>query len=495
MIFFKSIKGKGNEMKKNLTRREILKYGLYGSAASLLLPGAWPAWGSRRQVNTPNVLLISIDTVRKDHCSVYGYNRDTTPNLRKFAEQGARFDLAYSACSSTAPSHASMFTSLYPPAHQVLRNGYKLGNEYNTLAEQLSSLGYQTAACVSSFVLNAKFGLAQGFTFYDDDFKEGTQSITKKYFPGQPDIGDQRAGANTLKAIDWLKNKRNPDAPFYLFLHYFDPHEPYDPPEPFRSQFLSQKNEPNYLEKILAKIQNKPLIDLEKISSLYDGELAFTDQEIGKVFEVLKHLGLEEDTLVVLTSDHGEGLGQHNHIGHSINIYEEAVRVPLLFRWPNHIPTGLELSAPVEGVDIMPTILDLIGVNLEGLSLHGQSMASALRGGSETDKDRPVYLYREYYTGRYRGLYKKTFFKGNQFAIRKGKWKYIEGKEENSKELFDLSSDPQELENIETKFPDKASELSAQLENWVEKYTKKGLNQQNIPKEDLERLKALGYVN
>jgi arylsulfatase A-like enzyme len=144
----------------------------------------------------------------------------------------------------------------------------------------------------------------------------------------------------------------------------------------------------------------------------------------------------------------------------------------------------------------MPTILDLIGVNLEGLSLHGQSMASALRGGSETAKDRPVYLYREYYTGRYnQGLYKKTFFKGNKFAIRKGKWKYIEGKEENSKELFDLSSDPQELENIDTKFPDKASELSAQLKNWVEKYTKKGLKQENIPEEDLERLKALGYVN
>jgi arylsulfatase A-like enzyme len=261
------------------------------------------------------------------------------------------------------------------------------------------------------------------------------------------------------------------------------------------SQFPPQKNEPNYLEKLISKIQNDKSVFLEKCFSLYDGELAFTDQEIGKVFEALKHLGLEEDTLVVLTSDHGEGLGQHNHIGHGYNIYEEAVSVPLLFRWPNHIPKGLALSSPVEGVDIMPTILDLIGVDLDGLSLHGQSMAPALRGGPEVDKDRPVYLFREYFTGRHRGLYKNTFFKGNKFAIRKGKWKYIEGKEENSKELFDLSSDPRELENIDTKFPDKASELSAQLENWVKKYTKKGLKQQNIPEEDLERLKALGYVN
>jgi arylsulfatase A-like enzyme len=487
---------KGDGMKKNLTRREILKYGLYGSAASLLLPGALPVWGSRRQVKSPNVLLISIDTLRKDHCSIYDYSRDTTPNLRRLAEQGAKFDLAYSACSSTAPSHASMFTSLYPPAHQVLRNGYTLAQEYNTLAEHLSSVGYQTAACVSSFVLHPKFGLAQGFTFYDADFKAANQSITRKYYPGQPDVIDQRANATTQKAIDWLKNKRNPESPFYMFLHYFDPHDPYDPPEPFRSKFPSQKNEPNYLEKLLSKIQDDKSLYLEKIIRRYDGELAFTDHEIGKVFEALKHLGLEEDTLVVLTSDHGEGLGQHNLVGHSINIYEEAVRVPLLFRWPNHIPKGLELSSPVEGVDIMPTILDLIGVNQEGLSLHGQSMASALLGGSESDKDRPVHLFREYYTGRYnQGLYEKTFHKGNKFAIRKGKWKYIEGKEENSKELFDLSSDPQELENIDTKFPKKASELSAELENWVAKYTKKGLTQKNIPKEDLERLKALGYVN
>ncbi len=483
-------------MKKKLTRREILKYGLYGSAATLLLPGALPVWGSRRQVKRPNVLLISLDTVRKDHCSVYDYSRDTTPNLRRFAEQGARFDLAYSACSSTAPSHASMFTSLYPPAHQVLSNGYTLGQEYNTLAEHLSSVGYQTAACVSSFVLHPKFGLAQGCTFYDVDFKAENQSITKEYFPDQPDVVDQRAGATTQKAIDWLKNKRNPESPFYMFLHYFDPHAPYDPPEPFMSRFASQKNEPTYFEKLIAKIQNDKSAYLEKIINLYDGELAFTDHEIGKVFESLKYLGLEEDTLVVLTSDHGEGLGQHNLVGHSFNIYEEQVRVPLLFRWPNHIPKGLELSSPVEGVDIMPTILDLISVNRKGLSLHGQSMAPALLGGAEHDKDRPVYLFREYYTGReVEGLYKNSFLKGNKFAVRKGKWKYIEGKEENSQELFNLSSDPRELDNIYTKFPKKASELSAELESWVAKYTQKGLTKKNIPKEDLERLKALGYVN
>ena len=169
-------------MKKNLTRWGILKYGLYGIAVSLLLSGACPVWGSQSLVKSPNILLVSIDTLRKDHCSVYGYNRDTTPNLRKFAEQGARFDLAYSASSTTGPSHASLFTSLYPPAHQVLSNGYKLGQEYNTLAEHLSSLGYQTAACVASYVLNANYGFSQGFTFYDDDFKEETKSIKKKYY-------------------------------------------------------------------------------------------------------------------------------------------------------------------------------------------------------------------------------------------------------------------------------------------------------------------------
>jgi len=468
---------------KDLTRRELLKKGLYYGAASALLPGfCLSGCSKRRSVNGPNVLLISIDTLRKDHCSACGYERNTTPNLRVLAEQCARFDLAYAPSSSTAPSHATMFTSLYPITHQVLKQGHKLSQEDYTLAECLSANGYQTAAVVASFVLDAKFGFSQGFSFYDDDLKSSTVSIHRNYWKNQPDVIDQIADATTQKTIAWLKKQRSAERPFFLFVHYFDPHAPYVPPEPFLSQFAPPGKQPTELEKIIDQ---------------YDGEIAFTDREIGKLFETLKKIGIEENTLVVVTSDHGEGLGQHDHLGHSINIYEEAVRVPLLFRWPNRITQGRIFSDPVELVDLVPTILDLISIKPDGFSCQGRSLAAPLRGESSLDADRPIYLYREYYKDRQMKLLsgKKVRLKGGKFGIRMGNWKYIEGKEENTKELFDLAADPQELMNLYTTFPKKTAELASQLTEWKKGHARKESVQNRISEDDLERLKALGYVN
>lgn len=468
---------------KDLTRRELLKKGLYYGVASALLPGfCLSGCKKRRRVAGPNVILISIDTLRKDHCSAYGYQRNTTPNLRVLAEQGARFDLAYAPSSSTAPSHATMFTSLYPITHQVLKQGHKLSQEDYTLAECLSANGYQTAAVVASFVLDAKFGFSQGFSFYDDTFKLSTSSIHRKYWSDQPDVIDQRADETTRKAIGWLRKQRSWEQPFFLFVHYFDPHAPYVPPESIVSHLAPH---------------GKEQTDLQNIVGRYDGEIAFTDQEIGKLLKVLKRMNLEENTLVVVTSDHGEGLGQHDHLGHSINIYEEAVRVPLIFRWPNRIAQGRVFSRQVELVDLVPTILDLIGIKPDGFSCQGRSLVAPLRGESSLDKDRPIYLYREYYKDRQMKLLsgEKVRLKGGKFGIRLGNWKYIEGKEENTKELFDLAADPQERVNLSTTFPKKTAELASQLTEWKKVHARKESVQNRIPEDDLERLKALGYVN
>jgi len=468
---------------KDLTRRELLKKGLYYGVASALLPGFCSnGCRKRRRVAGPNVMLISIDTLRKDHCSAYGYERNTTPNLRVLAEQGARFDLAYAPSSSTAPSHATMFTALYPITHQVLKQGHKLSQEDYTLAECLSANGYQTAAVVASFVLDAKFGFSQGFSFYDDTFKLSTSSIQRKYWADQPDVIDQRADETTRKAIGWLRKQRSWEQPFFLFVHYFDPHAPYDPPKPIVSQLVPH---------------GKEQTDLEKIVRRYDGEIAFTDREIGKLLTAMKHMGIEENTLVVLTSDHGEGLGQHDHLGHSINIYEEAVRVPLILRWPERIAQGSVFSRQVELVDLAPTILDLIGIKPDGFSCQGRSLAASLRGESSLDKDRPIYLYREYYKDRQMKLLsgKNVRLDGEKFGIRLGDWKYIEGKEENTKELFDLAADPHELVNLSNTFPKKTAELATQLTEWKKGHARKETVRNRIPEEDLERLKALGYVN
>ena len=464
-----------------LTRREVLKRGFYGSLAvglsgSILSNGC----AGRRRDKRPNVLLISIDTTRRDHCSAYGYKRQTTPNLRAFAEQGASFDLAYAPTSTTGPSHATFFTSLYPVAHHVVKNGLRLSEEYETIAEILNAQGYQTASVVSSFVLDARFGYAQGFTFYDDDFQpsEATVIAQGKPWEGHRIEGafDRRADHTTKRAVRWLEEHRNPDYPFFLFVHYFDPHDPYIPPESFVSRFVPDKYFPTSLDKTIGR---------------YDAEIALADQEVGNLLKALERMGLKDDTLVVITSDHGEGLMQHGHLYHGVNIYEETVRVPLIFRWTSRIPQGRLFTAPVGLIHLTPTILDLIGIKPDRWSFQGRSLAASICGQTPLNPERPVYLYRRHYKGENIG---KIWVKGEKFGIRLGTLKYIEGQEEETKELFDLSADPQELTNLYTTFPKKAAQLASKLEQWRQKHAGAKPVRGRISEEDLARLRSLGYV-
>ena len=426
----------------------------------------------------PNLILISIDTTRKDHCSVYGYERDTTPNLNAFGAQGARFEQAYAPTSTTGPTHATIFTSLYPIAHHVLKNGLKLSDEYVTLAEILKTQSYQTAAVISSFVLNAKFGYAQGFEFYDDAFQPEESTVKWKYWEGHRVDGsfDRRADHTTNRAIRWLKKDREQKRPFFMFVHYFDPHAPYTPPDSFLNK-LSRKSS--------LKTQ------LDKTISKYDDEITFTDQQIGKLLKTLKEVGLRSQTLVVITADHGEGLMQHNHMEHGVNIYDELVRVPLLFSWHNHIPMNRVLNTPVGLIDLAPTILDLLDIKADSWSVQGQSLAEALRGQVPLDPMRPVFLFRRHYN---EGTVGHTWVKGKKFGIRVGKWKYIEGFQENTKELFDLENDPNELINLYDNFPKKSLELASKLQEWKQENTRANSNRGQISKEDSSRLRSLGYV-
>ncbi|MCZ6893888.1 MAG: sulfatase, partial [Gammaproteobacteria bacterium] len=308
-----------------------------------------------------------MDTTRSDHCSVYGYELDTTPNLRRFAEQGARFELAYSPTSTTGPTHASLFTSVYPMEHGLVRNGLPLVDRFITLAEHLHEGGYQTAGVVSSYVLAGKFGYGQGFDFYDDRIDPATSRMRMEG-QEQEDIefGFDRPGSETTRhAIEWLDRERDPQRPFFLFLHYFDPHSPYAPPEPFLSRFAPSEEHPDPLDVSVGR---------------YDGDIAFTDYQIGLFLDALEERGLEDNTIVVIVGDHGEGLMQHDHMGHGWHIYEESVRVPFLLRWPERIQHGLVFSAPVELLDVAPTLFDLIGLDTQALDLKGRSLAAALRG-------------------------------------------------------------------------------------------------------------------
>ena len=456
------------------------KYALYGVLVLALLVGVFYCikwWQGKK----PNVLLISIDTLRRDHCTPYGYERNTTPSLKMLAEQGAVFDLAYSPSATTAPSHVTMLTSLYPVSHQVLDNGWILTEKAYTLAEHLGAHGYQTAAFVSSSVLDKKFGFAQGFTLFDDDFSSSKSTVYQKFWDDLPEGLDRRADDTTRKVIDWLKQHRDPDQPFFLFIHYFDPHDPYVPPKEILSK-LRPKG------KRLTKLENQIL--------KYDGEIKFTDREIGKLLGTLEQLGLTEETLVVVTSDHGEGLGQHDHMYHSINIYEEQVRVPLIFRYPAAIPAGSRFSEPVELVDLIPTILDLSNVTSKGFSSQGQNLAKALRGKATLDADRPVYLYRKKFKGHCRKDLsgKPIWLEADKYGIRWENWKYIEGKAEKTKELFNFAEDPFELKNITGIFPEKGIELSSHIKDWKKDKFRHEADGSVISDEDLKRLEALGYI-
>jgi len=451
-------------------------------AAALLALGGCSAGEDGRP---PGILLISMDTTRSDYLSVYGFPHPTTPHLEELAAQGVVFSHAYSPTPMTAPAHASLFTSLYPATHRVTHNAERLPDERRTLAEVLARRGYATAAVVSSFVLDAKFGLAQGFAFYDDELDRAHSSIDREEWRGHWIEGgfDRTADETTRRAVDWLEHGRDPKAPFFLFVHYFDPHDPYVPPADFAARFD--------LEEVAPPI-------LRRMQSDYSAEIAFTDDRIGALLTVLDRLGLAAKTLVIVTGDHGEGLMQHDYQYHGAQIYEEAVRVPLIFRWPGHIPAGGTFESPVELLDVMPTVLELIGVpaadqDSAQAGFQGRSLARAVISGTEPPGRAPVFLHRTHYEPHEEC---GVWVEGETYGIRLGDWKYIEGEAEGTRQLFDLVADPAEQVNVAADHPDRATDLAARLAAWRRRATRPDVpdTAAGLSESDRRKLRALGYI-
>lgn len=421
-----------------------------------------------RHESAANLLLVTVDTLRADHCSSYGYPKPTTPNLDRVAAAGVRVDLAYAPMSITGPSHSTIFTGDYPLTHGVVANGFVLPGKATTLAEILASRGYQTGAVVSSFPVNARFGLAQGFEVYDDEFlNPGT---VKEKVWNDEQVGrsfDRRADETTRQVIRWLEQHGRGPRPFFLWVHYFDPHLPYDPPEPFRSRFAPPGPSP----------RGMPI-------GTYDGEIAFADEQMGALLDFLDRSGLAAKTLLVITSDHGEGLKNHGRMEHGYWIYEEEVRVPLVFRWPGELPAGKSVSGPVELVDVLPTILHLLRVPAGAAAFEGRSLVPYLRGEATTDPERRIYLHRQPIETGGRRV--------EEFGVRAGRFKYIESESQNDRELYDLVADAGETRNLCAERARTCDGLRAQLRRWREARGRPA--EQTISEEDRASLKALGYV-
>jgi arylsulfatase A-like enzyme len=451
----------------------------------LLALGAWlgllcagiPAQAGER----PNLLLICVDTLRADRTSVYRYVHPTTPSLGAFAARGALFELVHAPMSETAPSTASILTGQYPARHGLLRNGLRLGEEARTLAEVLAGQGWQTAAIVSSFPLSARFGLAQGFDRFDDEFDPARASVSLEEWEGNriPAGFDRRADETTRRAQRWLW-ARDRARPFFLFVHYFDPHSPYAVPKGFDPQLPLP---PARDDAIGSSLEYR--LEVRR----YHEEIAFADHQIGELLEVVEREGLTDDTLVVVTADHGEGLLDHGHWLHGLDIYEEAVRVPLLVRWPGRIEAGLRVPGPALLVDLAPTLLELLGAEGGG-PFDGRSLAGRLLGRPGELPAAPAYLYRRRFE---KGVVDGIRVNGELFGVRLGRFKLIDHPEGDSDELYDLERDPGERRNLIESAPEEAAKLRDLLEAW--RRTHAGPKPQAPPGEDERRaLEALGYV-
>jgi arylsulfatase A-like enzyme/Flp pilus assembly protein TadD len=441
--------GKGCKIERLLkmrSRQSALTIPFLAAAlsAALTFPALAGAAAKLGKNGGRNVLLITMDTTRADRIGCYGYRGSSTPNLDALAGAGVRFENAYTAVPLTLPSHASLFTGTLPVFHGVHNNGfYALGPEALTLAEVLKDMGYATAAFVSSFTVDSRFGTAQGFDVYDDAFGEG--EVLKNF------RSERRGDATAASFLRWLGT--NADRTFFVWVHFYDPHLPYDPPSPFKEEF-----------------KGRP----------YDGEIAFMDAEIGRIIAAVREKGLLEKTIIVAAADHGEALGEHKEIDHGLFLYDDTLRVPLLMAGEGRLPGGTVVRSRARLVDVFPTILDLLKVKIPKMT-QGTSLLPVIRGGRE---DLPVVAETRYP--------EENFGWSSLKALIDGPWKYIEAPRA---ELYNLEKDRGEERNVLGENGDIGAGMARKLKDLIGKSSApKPPEMRKLSAEEEQRLKSLGYV-
>jgi len=411
-------------------------------AFSVLMPALVHDMKGSRDLN---VLLITLDTTRADRLGCYGYERAETPNLDAIAAGGVRFAEAYTPVPLTLPSHCSLFTGTYPPYHGARNNGFYYLDDWNvTLTEILKERGFMTAAFVASFTVDSRFGLAQGFDVYDDTFRAG--EILKSF-------RSERRAEDVFNSFSrWLGDHSG--GKFFSWVHFYDPHLPYAPPPPFQEKFAGRP---------------------------YDGEVAYMDHFVGKIMDKLREKNIHEKTLVVIAGDHGEALGERREMDHGLFLYDNTLRVPLILWAGGHLPEGAEIDARACLIDVMPTVLDLIGIPVPE-EIQGESLAGAIRGKKR--KQVPVYI--------------ETCFPWENYGwsplsgLIKGRWKCIKAPKP---ELYDLARDPRENLNLVQIEAGIARRMLAELDETVREIRSgRAEGRRKLTEEEERRLRSLGYM-
>ncbi len=399
-----------------------------------------------------NILLVTLDTTRADRLGCYGYPTADTPVLDRIAHDGVLFERCITPTAFTLPSHASIMTGKYPASHGVRINGdLALADAQTTLAERLAANGYRTGAFIGAFVLDGRWGLKQGFEHYDDNFE---------LKPGeQLDLAAVQRPANKVvdAALQWLKE--GDGRPFFAWVHLYDPHTPYEPPEPWRS------------------VLN------DSLSHLYDGEIAFADSQIGRLIDWLAAQGLDKKTIVIAVGDHGEGLGSHGEAEHGYFVYDYAVHVPFIVKLPLEGEKGVRVPAQVRTIDIVPTVLELIGAAVPA-EFDGESLVPLL---AHPGREGPRYAFGESMSPPLQYGWSALY------SLRTRAYKYIEAPKP---ELYDLAKDPDEEENRIAQLPGVAREMREELARIRDGMSaaKPETQEANLDEETMRRLASLGYI-
>jgi choline-sulfatase len=403
-------------------------------------------------VRTPkniNVLLMTIDTLRADYVACYGRKPVATPNIDALASRGVRFAQAIAQVPLTAPSHASILTGTYPHVHNVRdMGGFILEKSVPTLATVLGGAGWNTAAFIGAAVLSHHYGMDRGFGVYSDSMKD---EASLKKLPGI--VAELRGEVVAHRAIEWLQ-KADRSKPFFIWTHFYDPHFPYDSPEPYKSRYPKDP---------------------------YGGEVAYADAQVGKVLKSVKDLGMENNTLVILMADHGESLGEHGEFTHGVFLYDSTVHVPMIVAGPE-VPAGRVVPQQVRSIDVMPTVADFAGVS-SGDKVQGVSLKSAIVEGQ-----RPGGTY----------CYMETFYPKTQMGwselrgMRTSEFKMISAPKP---ELYRLTDDPAESRNVIDKLTADADRLQKQIFQLVgSPKSQAPLVRSTVDDERRKELEALGYV-
>ena len=481
-------------------RKAVLSIGL-GLGVLVLAAGC-----RGRLPERSNILLITADTLRADHLSMYGYERPTSPVLDALAAAGVRFDEATVQWPKTGPSFASMFTATFPKNNGIVRKiGIPLPQKFLMLAEALKTRGYQTHAVVANGAVASDFNFDQGFDSYVESWQQ----------PPRTDGADPNGAEAVNELVRSLLERIDDDKPYFLWVHYLDPHFPYTPPEAWSDRFQGDELwDPSVRIPIdltkhkfdMVRLGRDQVLDgrdeLAFYVARYDAEIAYNDSKIGELLDALDDRGMMDQTLTVFSSDHGESLGEHHYFfDHGRFGYQTCLNVPLVFHYPGVLEPRVD-SEPVMLINLTPTLLEFAGVELrDGEWMQGRSLVPRLLGEPQS-LDEPNYAFSEAGYGR-PDLWQRIVREGDHkfiYAREGGAQRWITGEVGNAFALFDLANDPGETENLVDVAPDIAERLFRASNDWYRSdfdvlvdAAAEG-EEREMDDKTREQLKALGYL-